>query len=641
MAKCSKGHDNIEGSIFCSLCGERISGGQIRCPSCGVTMDSASSFCGKCGNPVAISGIEGMIWRRDPNDFATRISEKDMPGILKTGLFIEQGTKALLFINGALDRTLQPGRYDAGYFAKFIPDEFKSKSSTILLVDTADVEVDLKIADIYTKDPLKIDINCKVIVQVNNPSFFFDNVMKGRDHYLISELKSSLYDELQNAFNESVGKKSVSELNWDLSLKRQFEVFVEQHLGTTFQRTGLNLIQLRTLDYHFEGYDKIRNIKQDAYLQVSEDEANLQKRKRLFDVYDQNQLQDIAEETKEVQYREQRQKLWAEMRKLANSDKMNEIKSADDLEAFIHEIDKGGFLRDEEIKDLKNSFAQSEKKREFLLQRIGLEQDLEAERIRMVGQAENKLAELEVNEKIERRKLDEQIKAQKDKMTAEREIKVEDAKADATINDLKRDADQKDMDMGLAGLERVKKMKAAEKREEMDLEVTRLERLSNLGIEALISASDSEKAKILADLKQTEILKGMTEEQILAMGATQSEHLAKAFQEKFKGMSATEQEKLYREMMNQKDTSMKTMQEMFNKALETQRDATVGVAQGGRVTAVYPPPGQSGYFDHMNQQNVHTSSAAGSGPEMVICAKCRAKVATGQKYCNNCGNEMF
>jgi RNA polymerase subunit RPABC4/transcription elongation factor Spt4 len=642
IVECIQGHKNKLGDNFCRTCGERISGGKIICPHCGATLDSGSKFCGKCGKSVTAArkeeaaNLQGMRWQRGIDDFATRVEVEDLKGTLQKGLIIEQGTKALLFVNGALAETLQPGMYDLGGLASKLRNFEPFRTSTAILIDSGDVELNLNITGIYTKDPLNIDITCKVIAQIENPTFFFNNVMKGRKSYLLSELRGTLYDEMQNAFNEIIGKKSVTELNWDLALKRQFEVSVENHLRTTFQRNGLNFIQLRTIDYMFKRFDKVRGIHEEAFLMISEDEAELQKRKRLFDVYNQTQLQDIFEETKEVEYREKRQKVWADMRALVNSDKMNEIKSADDLEAYLHEINKGKYLREDEVQELLNTFEQSGRNRKFLLDKIDLEHKIELQKLQLVGAEERR-----ENEELLKRQRD-TINFQKERASVEREVKFEDAKSDASIKDLEREGDQKDLDMGLTALERIKKMKADQKREEMNIETERLERLSKLGIEALITASDKDQAEMLKDLKKTEILKGMTEEQILAMGAAHSNELAKAFQEKFKGLSAEKQEELYKEMMKQKDISMKTMQEMFDKALETQRDATVGVAQGGKV--VYPPygpgpmgggPGGTGFY------NVSMEAGGGGGQKVIICSKCKSEVKTGEKFCPNCGNQMF
>lgn len=649
--KCSVcNQENDKGDNFCGGCGARIAGGKIICMYCRASIDSGSKFCPLCGKPPRIEedtksapgDVEGMRWQRGRDDFAKRHELSNPESTFQTGIIVEEGTRALLLRNGALEATLEAGRYDLKTFTEALKESViraggavvrgvacgttkvfssimnlsisKGKEDaatveqavnnaitslvtspcTVLLIDSGDVEIKMDISGVFTKDPLDIDISCNTVLRLDHPELFFVNVMKGDKDFSITAVRNALYGEMHNAFNEAIGQKSAAELHSNLSLKQEFENTVKEHLNRTLgQSYGLRFFQLRTIHYRNNRYDKIKGVYQEAFLLVSEEEAELAKRKRLFDVYDQTQLQDIFEQTKEVQYREQRNKVWADMRALVNSDKMNEVKSADDLEAYLHEINKGKYLREDEVQELLNTFKQSALRREFLLEKIQLEQRLESERILLVGSEENELARFEVEAKRVRRDLEEKIRNQKDLKAAEREIKVDDAKADATVKDVEREGDQKDLDMGLSALERIKKMKAQEKREEMDIETERLKRLSELGIEALISASGSDKAEMLADLKKTEILKGMTDEQILAMGAKDSPELAKAFQEKFKGLSAEKQEELYKEMMKQKDTSMKTMQEMFNKALETQRDATVGVAQGGKV--VYPPYGQPGY----------------------------------------------
>lgn len=691
------GNENPKGNKFCEDCGTPLKGGEILCYQCGAKIDSGAKFCTECGASMvkkdssSVGEGHGLRWSRMPDDFAKRVDVEDLKSSFQRGIIVEEGTRALLLKNGALFASMEPGYYDMKTFmealkdsvikgggavvsgvAGFVAGIFKKEAGekvresvdeavdslitqdcTVLLIDSGDVEVKLNLTNIYTKDPFSIDISCNVVLRVQEARSFFVNVMKSSSLYRVTNLRDSLLLELQNAFNEVISQKSVLELNSDLSLKQQFENTVKEHMNKTLGLSyGLNFFQLRTIAYSFKRYNEIRKIHEEVFFQVTKEDAELQGRKRLFDVYDQKQLQEIIEETKEVEYRQKRQKVWADMRALVNSDKMNEIKSADDLEEYLHEINKGKFLREDEVQELLNTFKQSALRRDFLLEKIKLEQNLESERMELVGRAENKLAEWEANAKIRRRVVEEKVA----NMSVEREIKVEDAKTGSTIKDIDRDGLKKDMDvqhddlkrkmdMSLESLERIKKMKAQEKREEMNIETERLERLSKLGVEALISGSDAEQAKILADLKKTETLKGMTEEQILAMGAANSPALAAAFQEKFKGLSAAKQEELYQEMMKQKDTSMKTMQEMFNKALETQRDATVGVAQGGKV--VYPPFGQSGYPGPAGPggpgfYNVNMGAGGGETEvEIITCKNCgkKIKLKSGKipEHCPHCG----
>lgn len=668
--RCQDGHENPLGKNFCRECGKPLKGGTVQCKHCGMVNDSAARFCGSCGKPPvgeSAPNMRGMVWRRNPDDFATRLDIQDLETTFRGGVIVEQGTKALLLKDGALWATLQPGRYELKTFLEAVRDSSVSgvgkvvggiagflipksgqsidkiidslvtQGSTVILIDSGDVELQMHLTDIYTKDPIKIDITCKLVVQLDNATLFFNNVMKGRISYPLSELKGNLFEELKNAFNDNINKKTVSELNYDLSLKKQFEASVEHHLKATFSRNGLAFIQLRTMDYIFQHFDKIRGIQEQTFLQISEEEAELYKRKRLFDVYDRTQLQDIIEETKEVEYRQKRQQVWADMRKLINSDKMNEIKSADDLEGYLHEINKGKFLREDEINALKNSFIQSGLQREFLLKKIELEQRLEYERLNKVGAAANELAEYEEKAKLERLKFETELKVR----AANRAEQVENAKAGATIAEMERDgrkkdmdleheANKRDMDMSLSALERIKALKEREKRTEAELELAK------------------QKALAEAEIEKTRVYQQMDSEQLLVLMSRGDANVAAALKQKFEGMGTAEKEKLMREMMADKDktheATLKMMQEMFNKSLETQKEVSIAATHSGQPNILYPPYGQpfAGPMSGVNpnQQNVNIM-AARETPKVVICPKCKLEVPTGQKYCSNCGHEMF
>src|SRR5215471_13385385 len=63
--RCSLGHENPDGSLFCDECGEPLSSGapvaapaaaqdagtQV-CPSCGATSPAGELFCSNCGSPL-------------------------------------------------------------------------------------------------------------------------------------------------------------------------------------------------------------------------------------------------------------------------------------------------------------------------------------------------------------------------------------------------------------------------------------------------------------------------------------------------------------------------------------------------------------------------------------------------------------
>ncbi|MDA0282252.1 MAG: zinc-ribbon domain-containing protein [Planctomycetota bacterium] len=157
---------------------------------------------------------------------------------------------------------------------------------------------------------------------------------------------------------------------------------------------------------------------------------------------------------------------------------------------------------------------------------------------------------------------------------------------------------------------------------EMDLK--RMAALNELSPETLIAMSPAEQSRLLADLRQTEALKDLTEEQILARAAEKSPEVAQALAEKYRAAggqkSKQEMKELYERMLNsqqsQSVSQMDSIQKLMQTALETQRDTAVAAAQGGQ------PP------------------AAASVPTTTYCPQCRNELPAAAKFCGKCGTSL-
>ena len=218
------------------------------------------------------------------------------------------------------------------------------------------------------------------------------------------------------------------------------------------------------------------------------------------------------------------------------------------------------------------------------------------------------------------------------------------------------------------------------------VELQRIDALSKVSVETLISVSDSDRALLLKDLASTRALQGFSEEQILAMNAKESPHIAEALKEKYARASSEKVEKMYEKMLaekdktsidsremyekssaesrqmyeqfagmmkstfekaleNQRDTSIAVsegMKSTFQTAIETQRDTAVATTQGARPNVIATPAG--------NQMTV-VSAGVGAGippgqsqaekkepaQAQVICQKCSWMMTAGSKFCQNCG----
>jgi ribosomal protein L40E len=726
--KCSNcGKDVPGGASFCPYCGTLVKGGKVKCGNCGAENAGDATFCRQCGQKLAMNVPPTLVdnhWKRGGDDFATRLEVSDLRGFFAKDLIIEPGTRAMLIADGQNIGVVGPGRYTLQTLLDRIPILSTligtTKTMTAILADTGDVDLDFALTNLFTKDPLKIAVKCKTVVQLSNPVLFMTNLMKDQRAFPLRAIRDYLFDEVLDAAQEFVGQRGVDELSRNLALKQQMEVEMEAHLNRTLERTGLHLVQVRTLDYALERFDKVRQIREEYFLQISEEEAKNQNRRRLLDALKESWVQDLAEDTAKTEIYEQRAAVWERMRRAVMSDRMGEVKTEEEFTVFLQDVDKRKLIRAEEWENLKRDIAERrqdhDKLRGFLaakadieheyglkqaqlnlqsgLTRAQIDFELETERKRLEGRLN--LDTLRWEAEIKRQQAEAEFRREQAGLDAiaARERAIEEAKAanaqrlghaqtDAEIRALERDQDRLDGELGILLLEKMKTVKRVDERERMLMaveqqkaqlelqlraeqaraeielqkarelhaqEIKRLETYALMSTESLIAATGVEQGKLLAELKRTEILKGMTEEQILAMAAEKSPQIAQAFVEKFRAMASPEQQKqlqeMYDRMLAEQKESVKSLREiqeenarrlqaMFEKALETQRETATAFARTSGQPPIVVTSG-GGQPTVLSPGGLPTSSG-----QVMVCKRCHVPSPVGTKFCQNCGEAFF
>lgn len=145
------------------------------------------------------------------------------------------------------------------------------------------------------------------------------------------------------------------------------------------------------------------------------------------------------------------------------------------------------------------------------------------------------------------------------------------------------------------------------KLKDLDIDEKKMDMFSKTSLEAIIaSTSDKDLQAHLADLKKQEMLKDMTEEQIMALAAMKSPEAAKAIAEKYKTVASEDR--------------LKDHKEFLDKLERIARDASPKV-----MTGIGQPVVVSG-----TQQ-----------PEkVVICSNCGAENSVENNFCMKCDGKL-
>ncbi len=665
---------NANDAKFCASCGEPLSGtGGKVCGACGTDNRQDALFCRTCGRPLNVNqeaDIRGSHWARREGDFAARIEVKDLPGLFNKDLVVEPGTQALLFAQGVPQEILPPGVYNLDSFGKTIASWFSGmpKTATALLVDVTPAPLDIYIPKCFTADPLPINLVMRMVVDVENAGKFVIAALHSRERYSVEELRNYVGPEVEAIADQYFRAHTLEQLVNNPATRKELELAVEEGLRATFNQFGLVLRNLRTAEMDLSAQEKIGGIKASFSLLAQEQEANLSGQALLDDIARRVDLQELVKDTAKVELEERKIALYERIRRTAQTDKMNEVRSARDFEKFIEEIDREKLFTEKEKQDLlkgwKEAAEDHDRERAFLLAKADVEQEFNIRAIKIKQNGELSLQEQDYQLELERIRTEKTLAIEEQKWEAEMRHRSaihkmgidEGHDAIDLLIKLKREKQELQWleeehalkmrnDEAKANIDR--EIQMMETRHRMELE--RLEQLGKLGTEALIAASPIEQATLLRDLKQEEHFKDMSEEQILAMAAAKSPDVARVFEEKYRAIAEGKASQVEHEMYEKLLGESKEYQRMLNEAHKDALDRLQQTSKSGldAVTTV-----SVAYANKDSSPVVITGGGSGqvihggriSKPEdeedTKVCPGCGRTVEVTSRFCQYCNNEF-
>lgn len=682
-----------------------------KCPQGHINRPQAK-FCHECGLPLDQDAQPAVLyntWVRDENDFAVRIEARDLKGLFKRGLIIEPGTNALLLDGGAVKGTLPPGTHNMDSLDKRLADWISTgigSQVTAQLVSVRPTDLNFNAGGIFTRDPIKVGVSVRVQVMVDTPGRFVVNMLGGRERYSKLDLEGYFYPEVSVVIERWVRQYSLRQLAEESGLREKLELALVEALKPSFEQCGLRFNFVRTMQFDLDRLDLVNNIHDKYNIQLSEIEAENQGQSLLHEALREGKDLEWAKQDAEVADEERRAALYQRMREAVLRGKMQEARSEAEYEAFLNQMDLDKLLREKERAELLQSWredaADRQGTRAHQLARLQLEREYELKSAEFRLRKDLNAQEVEDEMRLERVRVERtyQLEAEKLDFDIKQRRKQEDFEAEMAETRrqaaLKQAQDQQNLQAQehsqqiqqmldlirvaavadsnrLDRMERQKQIEWEDERRrrehawniekqkiETDLQRERDERthklewlkaLGELGTEALIIAGPAEQARLLADLKKHEALKGMSEDQILAAAAEKSPHVAQALAEKYRAVSegrASQQEKeLYERMLDQHRDELQRINDQWNRSAEREQgtarhaiDKMAEVAQSfarnaGGTPVIIAGSGQAApaYYPGQAQQT-------GQAPGGKTCIKCGNSVLVDMKFCPHCGNKF-
>ena len=641
--------------------------------------------------------ITNNRWVREPDDFAIELRERDLSGLFSRRIVIEEGTAGLLMVDGRFDRRLDPGEHvlEGGVGAVLGGRDRKR----IVLVTLGEVMLYITLPRLLTRDPVPFGVQTAVTLRFTSgrEAIFLSNFMSGKDSLGTSELRRLVYPEINEAAQDWASKHSVRQLAEDLSLRDDLALALESHIRPLLDRYGLTFGRMEVREFKCEIWDKSLNQRVETSLQVTQEQAELEGRKRLFDLAVETDIQDLAEETEKAATYEKRIKLWQRMAQAANQEQMDKIRSEEDLIGFIRQTDQDRVLKEDEFERFKVALREAGGDRERLrahflrivqmeeeydyrrkelslqasLSREQVEGQMGLERLRVESQLETELKRTDLTLERQRRENEHQ-RAEDDLDSAARwERELRQASTDAEAQGIARDDQQLDADLQLAlgakqaAQERLNQqesnrveldrraseqeqtlrvqegelnLRLRELQERHQLELDSMRSMDTVSLHTLIAVAPGEKAPLLAELARTEALKDLSSQQIMAIASEKSPELGGALAEMAIRGDNEQAKAMYERLISEQKDAAAEMRQSQREMTQTMQDMFNKAleTQAQVASAFGQAGGQTG-----QTQRTGTAATSPEAVRVVVCRRCLQESPVATKFCPNCGDTLM
>ena len=300
-------------------------------------------------------------WQASSEQFAVRINttNEEISGLLKNSIVVEPGTRAYVFQEGQAIGEIPPSEYTVKSFTEKLM--FWRKGQTTVILVRSDIQAfEVPECDCLTSDGLVLAAKARCAVQIADIGKFLLNLLGPRDTFSVSEIRERATTLLQQALWYAIGSRSLQQVN-SPAIAHELSKQIEDGINLSFQRYGLKFVEVEMISTRSGEFGEV--LKSNAQLKL----ANLK---------DQGETAKIQADLNTIQ---QRVPVREQLRDAVQSDKMDKIRTKEEMSQFLLEINKGKLLRKEELDVLVEEFDKRKEDRESLCDHLTAVIDLNRE----------------------------------------------------------------------------------------------------------------------------------------------------------------------------------------------------------------------------------------------------------------------
>ena len=627
-------------------------------------------------------------WNASEGEFATRLTLNDVPGFFAKQLTVVQGTRALIIDNGEYLGEVPPGTYTLQTFAEKLKFWKAQKQVDVILVRQDDVPLNFHGEKIPTADELLVSVTMRLVVQIQDTALFTRNLLGTRPKLSIEEMQQYVSPIIAQALRETIRQLNIATL-CSPEVRPLLLTGVREATQNSLLRYGIVCIDMQVASISNEQYDEqLRKTGEIVLLDLATEQQ-----RKLDEVLDKETLRKISQRERKIELnvleenveldqqqsdvalKLRRNEVQKDLRNAIQSDNFDIIRSEEDFNSFMLQIDKQKLLRDDERHELEMLFeskkADRNAAREFLVRKLELDRNAELDQVAAAIRHAQKVKALQ--HEIELAGLVDDEETRKWRKLLERQAEQSEYNYQEAVKDMQRKQQLNSKNLTFMRAEEWEQLLQEQKTSRLKKEIQEQEAASEVRIARIKDEyhDEQERRKYvlqkemmqdqMAQLREMEKLNRERDEfeaNLLLKTESQRhqqelDRLNTVSKMSAEALIATSDAKNAEQLANvliskNESAAQSALRDEAARRERELQDQHVRDAQAASATtldAIKQITGQA--FGAMGQATGRPAAPAGYGgttdpavPRVAICKGCRAENPPTARFCSNCGKEL-
>ena len=667
---------------FCGGCGYKFplgaaSADVTNCPSCGNPLKPGAKFCGKCGVSLDIKQVSKdanvditkqasfIQWNVLPGQLALKIDSSEIASYGRVkGVVVQEGIRALFFVNGKIISELGAGSYEfksfpnvktdadeetkkQGFLARFINNIrnfFRNapnlppnvQNVSVVLIRSTEFPMVFDVQNVATSG-IRSEIGLHVLCKISNVNEFYTNMLLDKKFISFESVKNTLEPLVQSILNSTL-----TSFTPDKVADASTAVLQAMQSQITSIYSFISVTKIINLTASNAELENIRRMQEDLYISELELTELTKRNSFLNRLQDENNAQELREARSQVDFQAAMDKIDQD-RELNEDERLKfsqmleaqrmirEAKTQDEVDAAMQVFRKSEMFREDELENI-----QAEINQNAALRDLSYEQALN-------------LATLANEKEIDRQKLEWEIeignKRLENDITQARmrdEYEDERREKDAAFEDSRRrsqiDLDKEEMQGQMDLFRKMQEIKMQQKQQEIDANKDMAKIYAGMTAEQIVAANPNitpqaaaamaEKFKADAAIAANDKTAQMAMQQNADMQAFMKEQMAMMRDMAIAEMGANQAN--LQQMMNAKNEEMNRFANGVNNTVNA-----VSGALKNSATVV-----QRGFGGKSNPGVTNVNAGSQNEKSANVCPNCGTPHEAGAMFCENCGESL-